>query len=59
MNERSYVNVLPNMRVVILPFNASKKAATQYGKALAKVDPRNYGGNRTLMVKTVKGMGLL
>jgi hypothetical protein len=59
MNERSYVNVLPSMRVVMLPFNASKKAATQYGKALAKADPRNYSGNRTLMVKTVKGMGLI
>jgi hypothetical protein len=52
LNERSYVSVLPSKRVLTLPFSASKKAATQYVKALAKVDPRNYDGFRTVMVKT-------
>lgn len=52
LNERSYVSTLPNGRVVTLPFSASKRAATQYIKALAKVDARNYAGARTVMVKT-------
>lgn len=51
LNPRSYVSVLPSGSVVTLPFSASKRAAGQYIKALAKVDKR-YQGARTVMVKT-------
>ena len=51
LNPRSYVSVLKSGAVVTLPYDASKRAAGHYVKALAKVDTR-YKEARTVMVKT-------